>query len=117
MENALGCHWSHAEQSTFETAFNSAKQRHPNRGWLTPDWYDFLKKVTRQEPVVVKGSFGFGLKSLANSMRRHGAIQTEWDAGPADSLGAMVGAWWAASEAGDKEISMQEVQLIRDISR
>ena len=71
----------------------------------------------RQEPVVVKGSFGFGLKSLASSMRRHGAIHTEWDAGPADGLGAMVGAWWAASEAGDKEISMQEVQLIQDISR
>jgi len=54
-DEPLVFHWSHAEQSTFETAFNSAKERHLAKGWPDPRWYDFLKLVIREEPVVVRG--------------------------------------------------------------
>lgn len=110
-------HWSHAEQSTFDTAFNSAKSRHPEKSWRQPNWYDFLKKVVKEEPLVIRGSFGFGLKSIAGSLHALGLIDTSWDSGPTDGLGAMVGAWSGASEASDKGISMKDVEIIREISR
>lgn len=110
-------HWSHAERSTFETAFNSAKERHPARNWPEPHWYDFLKLVVREGPVVVRGAFGFGLKAMANAMHRHGLIETSWDAGPADGLGAMVGAWWSDSEATKLGSPLCQVQMMQEIQR
>ena len=110
-------HWSHAEQTTFDTAFNSAKSRHPEKGWIQPNWYDFLKKVVKEKPLVIRGSFGFGLKSVAGSLHSLGLIDTSWDSGPTDGLGAMVGAWSGASEASGKDISMKDVEMIKEISR
>ena len=88
-------HWSSAEQSNLETAYNSAVARHPQRSssWTAPNWFDLLKTVARAEPVVVKGAFGFGLKEMTNAMHNAGLIPTQWADGPADGRGAMVGAW------------------------
>lgn len=108
-------HWSHAEASTLETAFNSAKERHPSKTWPDPRWYDFLQLVMREEPIVVRGSLGFGLKSIANAMQHHGLIESRWDSGPTDGLGAMVGAWWSACEAKRLECTLTEIEMIREI--
>ena len=60
-------HWSAAERTALENAYNSVKARHqeradwPELGWL--DWYDFLRKVMREEPVTVRGGVGFRLES------------------------------------------------------
>ena len=115
-KDPLVFHWSHAEQSTFEDAFNSAKNRHPEKNWITPNWYDFLKNVIRAEPVIIRGAFGFGLKSIASSMKNLGFIETEWGAGPTDGLGAMVGAWFGANEASTFDFSMKAVPLIQEIA-
>ena len=108
-------HWSHAETTTFEGAFNSAKNRHRGNNWATPNWYDFLKLVVKKEPLVVKGSFGFGLKSVATSLKNLGHIETSWDSGPTDGLGAMVGAWSAAEET--ERSQLQESTLTREIEK
>ena len=108
-------HWSHAETTTFEGAFNSAKNRHPENNWATPNWYDFLKLVVKNEPLVVKGSFGFGLKAIATSLNTLGYIETIWGSGPTDGLGAMVGAWAAAEQTGDGDL--EENNLIKEIKR
>ena len=110
-------HWSHAEQSTFETAFNSAKKRHPDKGWESPRWFDFLTRVVREEPIVVRGAFGFGLKAVARAMHDHGHIKTDWEAGPTDGLGAMVGAWSCAAEAAERGCTLPETELMQDIAR
>lgn len=110
-------HWSHAETSTFETAYNSAKTRHPDKSWPTPNWFDFLGEVMRAEPVLVRGALGFGLKAVARAFHRHGLIETAWDAGPADGMGAMVGAWWCAAEAQRDGRRLGEIELMRDIAR
>ena len=110
-------HWSPAETSNLETAFNSAKNRHPLKSWPKIYWYDFLKKVVKAEPVVIKGSFGFGLKSVANSLYKLGAINTLWDDGLTDGLGAMTGAWVANEEAILKNISMNEIQITKEIEK
>ena len=109
-------HWSHAEQSTFEMAFNSAKKRHPDRGWESPRWFDSLKRVVKEEPVVVRGAFGFGLKAVAKAMHANGHIATSWGAGPTDGMGAMVGAWSCALEAAERRCTLPETKLMGEIA-
>ncbi len=108
-------HWSDAEKTTFETAYNSAVNRHPEREWPSPNWFDYLKRVMRAEPVVVRGAMGFGLKAVAGALLRLGRIDTKWDAGPVDGLGAMAGAWWCAAEARRTGVPLTEIDLMRQI--
>ncbi len=77
-------HWSLAEESNFERAYESARSRHPDRSWPPLAWYDLLGRVFRAQPIVVKGAFSFGLKSIARAMRAHGLIETAWGEGLAD---------------------------------
>ena len=76
-----------------------------------------MKHVIRAEPVVVRGAWGFGLKKIAQGMRAHTLIQTQWDDGPTDGLGAMVSAWSCAKEAGEKNIRLTEIGLMQTIQR
>jgi hypothetical protein len=85
-------HWSPAETSTFESAYNSARARHPEAAWPTFAWYDLLTRVVAAEPITVRGCFGFGLKEVASALYRHGLIALSWGQGPGDGLGAMAGA-------------------------
>ena len=110
-------HWSSAEISTLKTASNSAMERHPDREWTDPNWYDFLGKVIRNEPVVINGALEFGLKSVAQALHSHGLIDTKWDLSVTDGLGAMVGAWWAADEAASNGCSMKDIELFSGIER
>jgi hypothetical protein len=110
-------HWSPAEDSSFSSAYNSARKRHQRKCWPEPRWFDFLDLVVRQEPFVVRGAFGFGLKAIGKALHSHGLIQTCWDDGPTDGLGAMVGAWSAAAEARQRRCSVRETDLVRDIER
>ncbi len=107
-------HWSHAETN----AYRSAQERHGRPGdWPELGWYDFLAKVMRAEPVVVRGALDFGLKSIARAMRRQELIETEWDdSNPVDGLGAMIGAWRCDAEARRKGVSMTALDLMSDIA-
>jgi hypothetical protein len=67
--------------------------------------------------VVVRGAFGFGLKAVAKALHGHGLIETRWDDGPMDGLGAMVGAWWCAEEAQTAGIALADVPLMGEIAR
>ena len=113
----LVIHWSHAETSTMETSYNSAVKRHPDKSWPTLRWFDFLSSVMRNEPVVVRGAMNFGLKSVARAMKSHGYVQTTWQDGPTDGLGAMVGAWWSAGEARRLSADMTQVDLMGEIEQ
>lgn len=118
-------HWSAAELSFLETAYNSARKRHSDANW--PDqlpWVDLLTQVVRpqdkavpEEPVTVRGAFGFGLKAVAKAMHQHDLIETSWEDGPTDGLGAMVGAWSCAAEAQRLGVSMTSLPLMQEIAR
>jgi len=107
-------HWSHAETN----AYRSARERHGwPAGWPELGWYDFWREVMLNEPVVVRGALGFGLKAVARAMRRHGLIETDWDDNnPVDGQGAMVGAWRCDAEARRLGIPMGELSLMKDIA-
>ncbi|CAN5858983.1 hypothetical protein BH20GEM1_BH20GEM1_00770 [soil metagenome] len=110
-------HWSHAETSTFETAYNSACERHPEREWPSPRWFDLLERVFHAEPVVVRGAFGFGLKEIARALHGQGFIETLWEDSSLDGLGAMTGAWWCYEEAGRGGLPVEDLDLMREIVR
>ncbi len=108
-------HWSPAETSFLVSAYNSARERHPERSWPELPWYDLLQQVVRAEPVAVTGAFNFGLKAIATGMHRAGLIKTTWTDGPVDGLGAMIGAWSCEAEAAQTGVTLAEVQLMREI--
>ena len=110
-------HWSGAEPTTLETAYNSARVRHPDRHWPNLGWYDLYTRVFVAEPVVVKGAFAFGLKQIARAMQAHGLIATAWGEGLADGAGAMAGAWSAAAEARARGRRLSESAVMTEIGR
>lgn len=110
-------HWSPAEDNAFENQWNSAMERHPEKDWQRPNWFDFLTRVMRPEPVVVRGALGFGLKAIARAMKSHGLIDTIWEESMVDGLGAMVGAWRCAEQAAIDGGALRDVPLMADIER
>ncbi len=110
-------HWSPAEQSNFERAYDNARARHPDRDWPTLPWYDLLHDIVQAEPVVVRGAFSFSLKPIARSMRALGLIATDWGEGLADGAGAMAGAWNAAVDARKRGVMLGDTDVMREIGR
>ncbi len=119
-------HWSPHETVTLETAFDAAVKRHQKTDWKHtrtqepwphPNWFDYLNKVMKREPVVVRGAHGFGLKAVTNAMHDLGLVETRWDEGPADGLGAMVGAWTCNRKAVESGGSMRDLALMQGIER
>ena len=111
-------HWSFAEPVNYEVAYDSARNRHPEKGWPSLDWFDLWQKVFKDEPVVVKGSLSFGLKTVARAMHEHGLIATSWGDSQVDGLGAMVGAWACDAQARESGLaSMREIGLMDEITK
>lgn len=110
-------HWSPAEVSTFESAYNAAVRRHADAHWPHVHWFDVHRHVVQAEPVVVRGALAFGLKEIARALHAHGLIKTVWGDGPADGLGAMVGMWWCEQEAAQRGCTLAEVDLMQEVAR
>ncbi len=110
-------HWSPAEDSSLGTAYNSARSRHGDPLW-EPNWFDFLNRVVKPSQsdacVAFHGAMGFGLKAVGKALRARGAIETAWEDGPTDGLGAMTGAWWCYREAARLGVSVREVRTASD---
>jgi hypothetical protein len=113
---ALVIHWAPAEPINYELEYDSAKKRHPEKNWPELRWFDFLNRVVKAEPVVVRGAMAFGLKAIARAMRHHGCIQSEWTDGPSDGLGAMVGAWSCDAEAKTAGLRLIDLSLMQEIA-
>ena len=109
-------HWSYAEPVNYEEAYDSARERHPEKGWPKARWFDLWNRVVRREPVVVRGALNFGLKTFARAMHANGLIETSWGASNVDGLGAMTGAWWCESEVEAHGGKLTELELMQDIA-
>lgn len=81
-------HWSQAEIINFK----HANDRHDNK-WIAWEskliWVDMLS-VFNTEPITIKGSYDFKLKSIGNALYKLKYINTIWNSdGPGDGLEAM----------------------------
>ncbi len=115
-ETANVFHWAPAEETNYETAYNSARKRHQHKEWPEVNWFDLLRHVIRAEPVVVRGAFAFGLKAVARAFFSHGLIETSWGDSPVDGMGAMVGAWRCGEEAAQHGVRLSDVPLMGEIA-
>ena len=109
-------HWSFAEPVNYEDAYDSARERHPEKGWPKVKWFDLWSRVVRQEPVVVRGALSFGLKAFARAMHANGLIEPSWGESKVDGLGAMTGAWWCDSEAEARGGKLTDLDLMQEIA-
>lgn len=118
VDKPLCVHWANAEESFW----NGAKERHKliAERWKSEEWVWLdLLRIFKEEPIVVRGSLSFGLKSISSALRESGAISCGWDTGSSclDGQGAMVGAWKAHKDATLKKIGMRNTPQIREISK
>jgi hypothetical protein len=71
-------HWGHIEPKTYERAC----MRHPRQPFnddiIKENWVDFYN-IMKAEPIVVKGSLSFGLKTIVKNMNQNGLIDLRWD--------------------------------------
>ena len=105
-------HWAHAEKAWYDMA----RERHPDRAWPDVRWYDLLAKVIREQPVVVRGALGFGLKEFSGALHSHGLIATDWGNTNVDGSGAMTGAWWCDEEAEHLGGPLRDIPLMQEIA-
>lgn len=87
----------HAEPSIWEKAENRQIDisQHCNyivKHWQIRNWCD-LCQIFRQEPIVVKGCFKFGLKQVSKAMRENGLIKTHIESSCHSGMDAAVVAW------------------------
>ena len=85
---------------------------HISDNWSDLDWCD-LMDVFKQEPVVLKDCFAFGLKEISAAMRKHGMITTKIDSECDNGLKAMIKAWdcYKSEENPDKCAVMKDIEV------
>ena len=111
-------HWGNAEKYFYEQAWKRhIKYNHNTCKWFEPNWFNLLK-VVQSEPIVVKGSFGFGLKEYANALYKQGLITTKWDTGEfCDGLDAMIKMWDMDKMAKETSLKIRDIPKFNNIRR
>jgi hypothetical protein len=64
------------------------------------NWAD-LSKIFREEPIVIKGCFKFGLKEVSKALFNHGLISTKMSSKCKSGSEASINAWNAYKENSD----------------
>lgn len=107
-------HWSPAE----DIMWTEAMERHPEIKPWTWEWVDLLQ-IFKHEPIVIAGCMSFGLKDVANAMRKHGLIESGWDVNSScvDGQGAMVVAQKAHLKAIKRGVKFSSLPIVQDIIR
>jgi len=86
---------------------------------LLPDlnWFPILRNLIHEEPIAVRGAFGFGLAEMARALHALGLIESALPDQPRDPLAAMAGAWSAAKEATSRQIPLEQAEPIQVIGK
>jgi len=72
--------------------------------------------IFKNEPIVIKETFSYGLKDIAKSMHKFSMINTIWDNDDIDGKEAMLFAWISNNMIKNNE-SLKNNQLIKDIEK
>jgi predicted RecB family nuclease len=80
-----------------ESFWNRACKRHYDssnipKHWILSNWID-LCHVFKSTPIIIRGSYKFGLKSIASAMNKHGMIDSTIDSECTNGLQAVMDAW------------------------
>lgn len=105
-------HWSHAETTSWDNMIDSHRLTY-NKFATEFEWFDLLG-FFRNTPITVKGSLGFGLKSIAGSLAKHDIISSKW-CNNLDGITTLLGASSAYRDAKLKDIAIEETHIMKDI--
>jgi hypothetical protein len=108
-------HWSPAENHVWESSTAGGEEgnqssnvwsRRCNRDdylFIERQWFDLLRLFKNpQEPIVIRGALGFGLKDITKALYNHGYISKTWgESGCQSGQQAM----FLAKKASDKAIA------------
>jgi hypothetical protein len=122
-ESALSAAW----RTELEQIANSAGLSPPDLRlyhWgstrlLLPEmnWHDILLELILEEPIAVRGSFGFGLTEMAAALGASGLIKSDVPPLPPGPLAATAGAWSSAREAASLLIPLEQTEPMQIITR
>ena len=87
--------WTRAENRQFDLACRDRdieRKDHISDDWQAFNWCD-MYNIFKQEPIVIKGCFKFGLKEIAKAMRKHKMIEIGIESDCDSGMMAMVRAW------------------------
>ncbi len=90
IENAKIYHWGHIEQSIITKLYVKYENKH---NWDNLCLIDFCR-IFQDEAILIKGVYGFGLKSVGKGLIKHNLIDmSSWEDSVGDGLDAMVQAY------------------------
>jgi hypothetical protein len=84
--------WQRAENRQMDNANNDEKIDYIANNFRLDNWAD-LCQVFRDEPIVIKDCFKFGLKEISKAMQKHGMITTNMESSCHSGIDAAVTAW------------------------
>jgi hypothetical protein len=106
--------WKSAENRQFDIACDDDDEK---RNDVVSDWKDMrwcdMYDIFKQEPIVIKGCFKFGLKPIAKAMAGHGMITTKMESECDSGMMAMVKAW----QCYNAEEDPANCDIMRDIAK
>lgn len=82
--------------------WTQALDRHCKMEWLNKHLWCDLLKLFKEEQIVIKGAFSYGLKTIVNVMKKHELIDTELESDCKNGLDAMVLTWNYYTDKDDK---------------
>ena len=101
-------HWGHAEK----TYINNMKKKFPDINFPNIILIDLLH-FFRDEPIIIKGCFNFGLKGIGKALYKHKLIKTTWT-DTDNGLDAMI-KFKEICEKKDKNIPLKRYTEIKEI--
>ena len=110
--------WKKSEGKIYDIAISlkeKDKIKNISNNWKNKKWVDMCT-IFKQEPIVIKGCFKFGLKAIASSMKDNGLITTTMDSICNSGMNAMIDAFKCYSETLLNE-NPSESSIMKDIEK
>lgn len=106
-------HWSAAETRLYDEVV----RKNPGVAWKRPRFCDFLT-VMQDEPVLVRGVMGFGVKAVGKALYEQGLIAETWEKSDCNSgIDAMFQAAECYGKAKEQKKPVKKMQQFKDIIR
>ena len=105
-------HWSNAEPNFYKNAILRNKKIFD---WRQLNFTDILD-IFKEEPICIKGVFGYGLKEVSKALFKYGIIKTTWDM-DMDGRIAMLEAEDAMSESKNLGVLFSEMDIVKVIKK
>ena len=104
--------WDKAENRQFNLTNDIHRKNHISDNWKIKKWCN-LYDIFREDSIVIKDCFNFGLKSIARAMQKHKMITTKLETDCTSGISAMV----KASNCYKNNSDPINSEVMQDISK